>query len=93
MGTNFSFYNIVKASFEDLSVIFRMVKISRKISLLMVPSGRGACDTDTDSRAVIPADRAVTVAEQDDQSEQYNTPLIAADAPGYHRYEFSVNRS
>ncbi len=91
MGTNFSFYNIVKASFEDLSVIFRMVKISRKISLLMVPSGRGACDTD--SRAVIPADRAVTVAEQDDQSEQYNTPLIAADAPGYHRYEFSVNRS
>ena len=70
-------------------VIFRMVQILLKIVLLMALSGLGACDVDTDNTAVIPADTAVAVTEQDDQSGRYNILLILADDLGYDHYGFA----
>ena len=70
-------------------VIFRMVQILLKIVLLMALSGLGACDVDTDNTAVIPADTAVAVTGQDDQSGRYNILLILADDLGYDHYGFA----
>ncbi len=72
-------------------MIFRVVQTPLKIVLLMALSGLGACDvdTDTDNTAVIPADSAVAVTEQDDQSGRYNILLILADDLGYDHYGFA----